>query len=132
MPRQRSRSPLSPILATESATVRLFFILSVLLCSVNKAGLKTETWLLYCLRLRSRSPHNAKHSTSYIYIHVCTYVCTYAMHCGIVLSAIDSSTLNSSAMDLSAMDSSAIGVGVAVLVGKCMQGPCSAVPDSIR
>ena len=73
MPRQRSRSPLSPILATESATVRLFFILSVLLCSVNKAGLKTETWLLYCLRLRSRSPHNAKHSTSYIYI--CMYVC---------------------------------------------------------
>ena len=69
MPRQRSRSPLSPILATESATVRLFFILSVLLCSVNKAGLKTETWLLYCLRLRSRSPHNAKHSTS-IYIRV--------------------------------------------------------------
>ena len=66
MPRQRSRSPLSPILATESATVRLFFILSVLLCSVNKAGLKTETWLLYCLRLRSRSPHNAKHSTSKI------------------------------------------------------------------
>ena len=67
MPRQRSRSPLSPILATESATVRLFFILSVLLCSVNKAGLKTETWLLYmyCLLLRSRSPHNAKHSTSY-------------------------------------------------------------------
>ena len=66
MPRLRSRSPLSPILATESATVRLFFILSVLLCSVNKAGLKTETWLLYCLRLRSRSPHNAKHSTSYL------------------------------------------------------------------
>ena len=65
MPRQRSRSPLSPILATESATVHLFFILSVLLCSVNNAGLKTETWLLYCLRLRSRSPHNAKHSTSY-------------------------------------------------------------------
>ena len=65
VPRQRSRSPLSPILATESATVRLFFILSVLLCSVNKAGLKTETWLLYCLRLHSRSPHNAKHSTSY-------------------------------------------------------------------
>ena len=65
MPRQRYRSPLSPILATESATVRLFFILSVLLCSVNKAGLKTETWLLYCLRLRSRSPHNAKHSTSW-------------------------------------------------------------------
>ena len=52
------------ILATAWATVRLFFILSVLLCSVNKAGLKTETWLLYCLRLRSRSPHNAKHSTS--------------------------------------------------------------------
>ena len=74
MPRQRSRSPLSPILATESATVRLFFILSVLLCSVNKAGLKTETWLLYCQRLRSRSPHNAKHSTSnyiILYIRLC-------------------------------------------------------------
>ena len=78
MPRQRSRSPLSPILATESATVRLFFILSVLLCSVNKAGLKTETWLLYCLRLRSRSPHNAKHSTSYIinyYLYPDIYPC---------------------------------------------------------
>ena len=58
----------------------------------------------------------------------------YAMRHGIVLSAMDSSTLNSSAMDSSAMDSSAIGVGVAVLLGKCMQGPCSAVPDirSIR
>ena len=46
-----------------------------------------------------------------------------------VLSAVDSSILNSFAMD-----SSTIGVGVAVLVGKCMQGPCSAVPDirSIR
>ena len=31
----------------------------------NNAGLKTATWLLYCLRLRSRSPHNAQHSTSY-------------------------------------------------------------------
>ena len=52
-----------------------------------------------------------------------------------LLSAMDSSTLNSSAMDSSVMDSSAIGtVGVAVLVGKCMQVPCSAVPDirSIR
>ena len=48
----------------------------------------------------------------------------YAMRHGIVLSAMDSSTLNSSAMD-----SSAIGVGVAVLVGKCLQGPCSAVSD---
>ena len=37
-------------------------------------------------------------------------------------------------MDSSAMGSSAIGVGVAVLVGKLMQGPWSAVPDiwSIR
>ena len=26
--------------------------------------LKTATWILYCLRLRSRSPHNAQHSTS--------------------------------------------------------------------
>ena len=45
-----------------------------------------------------------------------------------------SSALDSSALNSSAMDSSAIGVGVAVLVGKCMQGPCSAVPDirSIR
>ena len=40
------------------------------------------------------------------------YICiSYAMRHGIVLSAIDSSTLN-----LSAMDSSAIGVDVAVLV----------------
>ena len=56
-----------------------------------------------------------------MYIHV--YVRTYAMRHG------DSSTLNSSAMD-----SSAIGVGVAVLVCKFMQGPWSAVPDirSIR
>ena len=46
---------------------------------------------------------------------------TYAMRHGIVLSAVNSSTLNSSALD-----SSTIGVGVAVLVGKCMQGPCSA------
>ena len=82
MPRQRSRSPLSPILATESATVRLFFILSVLLCSVNKAGLKTETWLLYCLRLRSRSPHNAKHSTSiYIYIRSTGTSCPKSSTC---------------------------------------------------
>ena len=59
--------------------------------------------------------------------------CARVRH-GIVLSAMDSSTLNSSAMDSSAMDSSAIGVGVAVLVGKFMQGPWSAVPDirSIR
>ena len=39
-------------------------------------------------------------------------------------------------MDSSALDSSAVGVGVAVavLVDKCIQGPCSAVPDiqSIR
>ena len=87
MPRQRSRSPLSPILATESATVRLFFILSVLLCSVNKAGLKTETWLLYCLGLRSRSPHNAKHSTSiyiiymYIYLYPCRTSCPKSSTC---------------------------------------------------
>ena len=64
-PRQGSRSPLSPTEVTESATVRLFLILSALLCSVNNADLKTATWLLYCLRLRSRSP---QHSTS-IYIN---------------------------------------------------------------
>ena len=66
-PRQGSRSPLSPTEVTESATVRLFLILSALLCSVNNADLKTATRLLYCLRLRSRSPHNAKHSTSIFY-----------------------------------------------------------------
>ena len=40
--------------------------------------------------------------------------------------------MDSSAMDSSALDSSP--VGVTVLVGKCIQGPCSAVPDiqSIR
>ena len=53
----------------------------------------------------------------------------YAMRHVIVSSAMDSSTLNSSAMYSSAMDSSAMGVGVAVLVGKCNQGPCSVVPD---
>ena len=59
----------------------------------------------------------------YFVTYVCIYIRMYAMRHG------DSSTLNSSAMD-----SSAIGVGVAVLVGKFMQGPWSAVPDirSIR
>ena len=74
------RSPLSPTEVTESATVRLILILSALLCSVNNADLKTETWLLYCLRLRSRSPHNAQHSTSIIvsqvYQSTCTCTCT--------------------------------------------------------
>ena len=57
-------------------------------------------------------------SFSLVFQYFVTYVCMTCMHHGI----------------LSAMDSSAIGVGVAVLVGKCMQGPCSAVPDiqSIR
>ena len=64
VPRQGSRSPLSPTEVTESPTVRLFLILSALLCSVNNVDLKTATWLLYCLGLRSRSPHNAQHSTS--------------------------------------------------------------------
>ena len=64
-PRQWSRSPFSPTEVTESATILVFLILSALLCSVNNADLKTATWLLYCLRLRSRSPHNAQHSTSY-------------------------------------------------------------------
>ena len=64
-PRQWSRSLFSPTEVTESATVLVFLILSALLCSVNNADLKTATWLLYCLRLRSRSPHNAQHSTSY-------------------------------------------------------------------
>ena len=68
-------------------------------------------------------------SFSPVFQYFVTYVYMYAMCHGIVLSAMDSSTLN-----LSAMDSSAVDVGVAVLVGKCMQGPCSAVPDirSIR
>ena len=60
-PRQGSRSPLSPTEVTESATVRLFLILSALLCSVNNVDLR----LLYRLRLLSRSPHNAQHSTSW-------------------------------------------------------------------
>ena len=70
---------------------------------------------------------------SYV-VYVCTYVCMLCARVRhrIVLSAMDSSTLNSSAMDSSAMDSSAIGVGVAVLVGKFMQGPWSAVPDIRR
>ena len=63
-PRQWSRSPFSPTEVTESATILVFLLLSALLCSVNNADLKTATWLLYCLRLRSRSPHNAQHSTS--------------------------------------------------------------------
>ena len=61
-PRQGSRSPFSPTEVTESATVRRFLILSALLCSANNVDLKIATWLLYCLRLRSRSPHNAQHS----------------------------------------------------------------------
>ena len=60
-PRQGSRSPLSPTEVTESATARLFLILSALLCSVNNVDLR----LLYRLRLLSRSPHNAQHSTSW-------------------------------------------------------------------
>ena len=80
-PRQGSRSPLSPTEVTESATVRLFLILSALLCSVNNVDLR----LLYPLRLLPRSPHNAQHSTSifyfdhgipvhtYVHIHVPTY-----------------------------------------------------------
>ena len=70
-----------------------------------------------------------------IFRNLCTYInyniicSTYAMRHGIVLSAMDSSTMDSSTLNSSAMDSSAIGVGVAVLVGKCMQGPWSAVPD---
>ena len=61
-PRQRSRSPLSPTEVTESATVRLFLILSALLCSVNNADLKTATWLLYILSATSLTL--AQHSTS--------------------------------------------------------------------
>ena len=82
-PRQWSRSPFSPTEVTESATVLVFLILSALLCSVNNADLKTATRLLYCLRLRSRSPHNAQHSTSLRdsqlvpvpYCHIIIYYC---------------------------------------------------------
>ena len=52
-PRQGSRSPLSPTEVTESATVRILLILSVMLCSVNNADLKTATWLLYILSATS-------------------------------------------------------------------------------
>ena len=41
-PRQGSRSPLSRTEVTESATVRLFLILSALLCSVNNADLRLQ------------------------------------------------------------------------------------------
>ena len=36
----------------------------ILTCCKTILILKTATWVLYCLRLRSRSPHNAQHSTS--------------------------------------------------------------------
>ena len=49
------------------------------------------------------------------FVGIYVYVCHAPRNC-IVGNGF--STLNSSAMD-----SSAIGVGVAVLVGKCMQGP---------
>ena len=52
-PKQGSRSPLSPTEVTESATVRIFLILSALLCSVNNVDLKTATWLLYILSATS-------------------------------------------------------------------------------
>ena len=61
-------------------------------------------------------------SFSPVFQYFVAYVRMYAMRHGIVLSAMDSSIFNSSAMDSSA-------IGVAVLVGKFMQGPCSAVPD---
>ena len=60
-------------------------------------------------------------------MYICIYVrmpCATELYCRPWIFGHGFSTLN-----LSAMDSSAIGVGVAVLVGKCMQGPCSAVPD---
>ena len=44
----------------------------------TRAILKTETWLLYCLRLRSRSPHNAKHSTSIYTCTICTHTHTHS------------------------------------------------------
>ena len=50
-----------------------------------------------------------------IRIRICICVCHAPRNC---IVGHRFSTLNSSAMD-----SSAIGVGVAVLVGKCMQGP---------
>ena len=50
---QGSRSPLSPTEVTESATVRIFLILSALLCSVNNTDLMTATWLLYILSATS-------------------------------------------------------------------------------
>ena len=56
------------------------------------------------------------HAFLFLRLSIFRNLCMSAMRHGIVLSAMDSSTLNSSAMD-----SSAIGVGVAVLVGKCIQ-----------
>ena len=47
----------------------LIHVVCMLLMSMSMEimyeGLNTATWLLYCLRLRSRSPHNAQNSTSY-------------------------------------------------------------------
>ena len=54
--------------------------LSALLCSVNNADLKTTTWLLYRLRLHSRSPHNAQHSTSIIAHAVHVYACAVLLY----------------------------------------------------
>ena len=55
----------TPTGVTESAIVRIFLILSALLCSVNNAELKTATWLLYILSATSLTlAHNAQHSTS--------------------------------------------------------------------
>ena len=111
----------------------LSILLVIYIYVASVPGLPRSVRVLIMRRLRiikTRTERGRPGTEANIYVRICTY----AMHRGIALSAMDSATLNSSAMDLSAMDSSAIGVGVAVLVGKCMQGPCSAVPDirSIR
>ena len=69
-PTQRSRSPLSPTEVTELATVRLFLILSALLCSLRPG---------FCIvyDLAHARPIMLQHSTStlYIRIHAWATVC---------------------------------------------------------
>ena len=72
-PTQRSRSPLSPTEVTELATVRLFLILSALLCSLRPG------FCIVCDFAHAR-PIMLQHSTSrrtYIRTYVRTYIRTY-------------------------------------------------------
>ena len=71
-PTQRSRSPLSPTEVTELATVRLFLVLSALLCSLRPG------FCIVCDFAHAR-PIMLQHSTSSMDFHTrivtSTYVC---------------------------------------------------------